>query len=292
MKKVFKVVFIPMFILGIWIYTSDLDSHAVVDQGQDVRVDEWAIHLGEVSLKGTSSENENIIVLFTKGRFDVYSLPTTLTKWRGNFVLTEVGLYDIWVIQRTKDKDFKHSIHFRVNNIYESFLKEESIHRREMKPKQSGRVSLNVTDAYIQMEALAKEITKNARSDFEKARIITAWVSEHIRYNRDKFVRFQQKDYRGPHHAGYTFMTQEGVCNDFALLAKQLAECVGIKSRVVEGMYAYADERQIFHAWNEFYLKEEQRWVLADTAMSALFLQPFFDDVFEHEKYQENLSVS
>ena len=102
--------------------------------------------------------------------------------------------------------------------------------------------------------SLAKNITKDANTDFEKISALAAWVNSYIEYNLS---------YMNKNSDVYEILeTKRGVCGDYSLLFITLARSLGYPARFANG-YAYSGEQRIWlgHAWAEVYLG---KWVGVD----------------------------
>jgi len=69
---------------------------------------------------------------------------------------------------------------------------------------------------------LAKELTKDAKTDREKAQKIYNWVVKNIKYDYDKYLRQLNKNYDNAYGALNTLETGKGVCYDFSALVAAL----------------------------------------------------------------------
>ncbi|VVB57572.1 Transglutaminase-like superfamily protein [uncultured archaeon] len=104
------------------------------------------------------------------------------------------------------------------------------------------------------VEALARQITANASTPFEKVARLAAWTHDYIRYD----ARFtdQLPDVR-------TILDRpQGVCTEYTLLFSAMARSLGYPTRFVSG-YAYSSDANTWqgHSWAEVWLGE---WVPAD----------------------------
>lgn len=109
----------------------------------------------------------------------------------------------------------------------------------------------------------AKEITKEANSDKEKATLIYNYITKHIQYDFKKAANVQ---------VGYipsidsTLDTSLGMCFDYAVLYAAMMRSVDVPTKMVMGYTKIAPE---YHAWNEVYLGDSDGWVTIDTTYDS-----------------------
>lgn len=64
-----------------------------------------------------------------------------------------------------------------------------------------------------------------------------------------------------------TFETQKGICYDYAALFAAMLRSQGIPTKLMKGFTDNVDE---YHAWNEVWLSDEERWMVVDTTFDAV----------------------
>lgn len=110
---------------------------------------------------------------------------------------------------------------------------------------------------------IAKELTKNATSNQEKATIIYDYVTSKIKYDHNKAVKVT---------SGYipnieeTLNTSLGICFDYSVLYAAMMRSVNVPTKLIMGMNKDMTD---YHAWNEVYLEESKQWVIIDTTYDA-----------------------
>lgn len=113
----------------------------------------------------------------------------------------------------------------------------------------------------------AVQITKNAHSDRERAKIIYTWVGSNIKYDDDKaeIILSQKTDSSEFPESGAicAYRTRSGICFDKACLYVAMARAAGLKVKLISGE-AYDGKRYVGHAWNEVYLSDEDKWINVD----------------------------
>ena len=110
---------------------------------------------------------------------------------------------------------------------------------------------------------MAYEITRKRSSDKEKAKAIYAWVGSNVEYDYDKATEILNDNFRNKSGAIVTFKDRRGICFDYACLFTAMARASSLKVRVVIGQ-GFDGKTWVAHAWNEVYLKEEDRWINVD----------------------------
>jgi len=102
--------------------------------------------------------------------------------------------------------------------------------------------------------ALAKELRRPELGAFAQARVIQAWVAQHLQVDAGLAVA----------PAGEVVRDRRGSCVAYAVLTASLARAMGIPARVVLG-YVYVDNIFGGHAWAE--VKVGARWLPIDAAV-------------------------
>lgn len=119
----------------------------------------------------------------------------------------------------------------------------------------------------------AAELTKDAKTDEEKIIAIYDYITQNIAYDNEKAQTVQ---------SGYipsvedTFEMQKGICYDYATLFAAMMRSVGIPTKLLMGQ---KEDIDVYHAWNEVYLKDTQQWITVDTTYDAALIQGGQKDV-------------
>ncbi len=144
-----------------------------------------------------------------------------------------------------------------------------------------------------EIKAKAEELTKGLTDDYAKAKAISKWICENIKYDYDKYEKIKNHDYprgvvvgasledikselerKDAEDALLTFKTKKGVCDDYSMLTREMLAAVGVKSVYLSG-YGNSDS----HAWNEAYI--DGRWFPIDNTWGM----KYFD--MDPEKFYE-----
>ncbi len=100
---------------------------------------------------------------------------------------------------------------------------------------------------------LARRITENSTSDFEKVARLAIWVHRNVEYDESLTGREES--------ARWVLSNRRGVCAEFATLFIALARAAGVPARYVIG-YSYTGSKGwLGHGWAEVYIGE---WVPVD----------------------------
>ena len=113
----------------------------------------------------------------------------------------------------------------------------------------------------------AVQLTKKAKSDREKAKILYSWVGSNIKYDDDKAKKvLKGDDTRDMPESGAicAFEKKSGICFDKACLYVAMARAINLKVRLIGGQ-VFDGEKYGGHAWNQVYLKEENKWINVDS---------------------------
>lgn len=130
--------------------------------------------------------------------------------------------------------------------------------------------AFNTDERYTRdVKTLATYLNQGATNDYERARIIFAWVARNIRYNDYAY----NSGNPGNTSVEHVLKTRLSVCDGYARLYKALGEEMGLKVEKVSGFakgYGYAPGKrfnQTNHAWNSVFLNG--RWRLVDATWGS-----------------------
>lgn len=118
------------------------------------------------------------------------------------------------------------------------------------------------------LDVLATELGKIATNDWEKARAIYVWVTRNIAYDTESYFSGKKATTNG----GGVLKTGKSVCAGYGNLFHQLAESLGLESKVVSGYgkgYSFTgvDPGGTNHAWNALFING--KWRLFDSTWGA-----------------------
>ncbi len=104
---------------------------------------------------------------------------------------------------------------------------------------------------------LAKELTKNAKTDEEKVSIIDQYIMSNIQYDDDK-INTISSDYVP--NIDDILESSKGICYDYSVLFAAMLRSVDIPTKLVNG---YKDDIDAYHAWNQVFI--DGKWITVDT---------------------------
>jgi transglutaminase/protease-like cytokinesis protein 3 len=115
---------------------------------------------------------------------------------------------------------------------------------------------------------LAAILSKYAKTEAEKARIIYVWITHNINYDVASFLSGNYGD-ASPY---VVLKNRLAVCSGYANLYQALAEKMGLKSAVIVGYakglgYLVGNSSEANHAWNS--VRINNSWYLIDTTWGA-----------------------
>jgi uncharacterized membrane protein YbjE (DUF340 family) len=117
------------------------------------------------------------------------------------------------------------------------------------------------------LDFFAISLTASVDSDIKKSRLIYDWIENEISYDSEKADMIMNNIFDEQSGAVNTFETREGICFDYACLFAAMCRANDIKVRVITGE-GFNGEVWVSHAWNQVYIREEERWINVDTTFS------------------------
>jgi len=128
----------------------------------------------------------------------------------------------------------------------------------------------------VKKEGIAIEDQQTvALSEEEIINELYLYVIENISYDYDKINGL---DYSYVPKNDNTLEDQAGICYDYSSLLASMLRSQGIPAKMAKG---YANTSSVYHAWNEVYLSDEDRWVVVDTTYDAYMVQNGYAYTFE-----------
>lgn len=115
-----------------------------------------------------------------------------------------------------------------------------------------------------EINSFAIKLTRLKNSDKEKARVLYNWIGSNIEYDDNKANEILRNDFSEKSGAIPTFNTRKGICFDYSCLYVAMARASGLKVRIIVGE-GYNGRQWVNHAWNQVFIKEENRWINVDT---------------------------
>jgi len=138
------------------------------------------------------------------------------------------------------------------------------------------------------IDSFAVTLTKKANNDYKKANMIYNWIGKNIKYDSDKAKMIMDNDFKSKSGAVNAFNTRKGICFDYACLYVAMCRANNIKVRMVTGK-GFNGKIWVSHAWNQVYIKEQNRWVDVDTTF-YIGGNYFDSDKFKSDHIQEGIA--
>lgn len=117
-------------------------------------------------------------------------------------------------------------------------------------------------------------------TDLEKIETIYLYVVQNIRYDYSKPGRLTS-DYIPDIED--VFNEKEGICYDYSAILASMLRSLNIPTKLIKG---YTTATSAFHAWNEVYVEDENRWIIVDTTYDSYLFER--NKVFELEKSEDD----
>ena len=166
------------------------------------------------------------------------------------------GTYEVKVFENVVDNKYKVV-------TSKSSIKLELKDEKEVFLNQTEEVNWNEEQRYIK---LAKELTKDAKTDLEKVELIYDYLTKNFKYDYSKIYGLESS-YRPNLETLYDEMT--GICYDYSAIFAGMLRSLGIPTKLVKG-YSVQD-MSTYHAWNSVLVDGE--WKMVDTTNDAYRVQ-------------------
>jgi len=225
---------------------------------------------GKVVLEG-STNNSKIKLLVSDGQAQTwYDVAIYNGGFREEIWLSKEATYTISIMVHEYDRKYSYGPSISVKNT--------KMQNKYLIPAK------HIESSDDDIIRLSRELTEGCSTDAEKAKAIYDWIVDNIQFDYAKYAKHQEGNYDNSYGAQNTLKTGKGVCYDFATLYAALGRAAGLQTKVAEGRLD-TGELAGFHAWNEVYAREEERWILLDSTMEATTGEEYFDFENNDEKY-------
>lgn len=125
------------------------------------------------------------------------------------------------------------------------------------------------------IKSLAKSITKDAKSDIEKAEIIVRWVNKNI-----------NKRLKDKASALDVLLSKEGECEAHSMLVAALLRSIGIPAKIVGGVvYSRENKGFLYHAWNEVWI--DNHFLPVDATFGEFPAKPYHIKLTEEKNMED-----
>lgn len=243
--------------------------------------------LGVVDVLYNSTSSKKIKVLVTKGK-DTYTYPMFKDDNYEKFPLPlGSGTYNVAIYQNISGTKYKK---LKSTSVKASIYDDEAIYLNSIQT--IGWTSEDA--AVLFMEQLIEEHKATLATPenpienivLTKAEIIDLayeWVVNNIYYDYAKIPTLKP-DYV-PNHVEI-LEVKKGICYDYSSLLGAMLRSQGVPVKLVKGYSAFTD---VYHAWNEIYLTDEERWIVVDTTFDAYMAKAGLK--YEMEKSRDDYSI-
>ena len=110
---------------------------------------------------------------------------------------------------------------------------------------------------------LAEDLVKGLDSEEEKIKAVYDYIINHIEYDHDKIEHI---DHTYVPDIEQTHQEKKGICYDYSALFAAMMRHQDVPTKLVKG---YKDDLTEYHAWNEVYIQELDKWKIIDTTYDA-----------------------
>lgn len=146
-------------------------------------------------------------------------------------------------------------------------------------------ISIELVEDLVDEAIKLKKIDLDKASDIELTReetidAIYSFIINTIVYDYEKIKGL---DYSYTPDNDTTLELESGICYDYSSLLASMLRSEGIPSKMAKG---YANTSNVYHAWNEIYSLDEERWLVVDSTYDAYMVQNGYN--YKFEKTEEN----
>nr|WP_302598701.1 transglutaminase-like domain-containing protein [uncultured Cellulosilyticum sp.] len=157
------------------------------------------------------------------------------------------GQYTVGVYENTTESKYKKltSKTFQLGDINEQIVYLNAVQN----------VNWNEEDEAIK---LAKVLTRDKKTNMEKAISIYTYIVSNFNYDEDKI---QKLAYNYIPEVDSILKTKSGICYDFSTLYGAMLRSTGVPTKLVTG---YSLNAIGYHSWNEIYDENTNEWLIVD----------------------------
>jgi transglutaminase-like putative cysteine protease len=130
---------------------------------------------------------------------------------------------------------------------------------------------------------LAKELTKNTKTDREKVEIIYDYIIDNVSYDYEKANNVSSKYLPS---TSLTLSSEKGICYDYASLFAVMLRSINIPTKLIHGDSNFTSA---YHAWNEVLVENE--WIVVDTTVDASLKSEGLKVSFEKQSSDYNAKM-
>ena len=154
------------------------------------------------------------------------------------------------------------------------------------------------SDSTNNIETFAQALAKPYTTEYDKARVLFAWIGTHIRYDFKKLEAMAAKGFKVETRARSQaeadrkiqenrdaeilkcFKNKRGICEDYSRMYQKMCTAVGLECQFIDGLAKHLSQRTkgMEHAWNT--VKIDGKWQLLDATWGAGYCE---DETFKAE---------
>lgn len=163
-----------------------------------------------------------------------------------------------------------------IRNPRQNVVIDLEMKQREVRPYRQKNIDVQkYTKSERYLEAndpaiinIANNVTKNAKTDTQKARQIFEWVKTNIQYPKN-WEQYAPNRSEADFGAKGTLQKRVGDCGSESALFVSMCRSLGIPAREQAGIWGIADKNS-FHDWAEFYDRKAKKWIPVDVAAEQI----------------------
>lgn len=237
---------------------------------------------GYISVKFNTGSDKKIKLLVASGDTKYYYNLTNSDTYVNFPLQFGNGIYTVAIYENTAGTKYRKLVSKRFNvtipdqkTVYLNSIQEIEFHDKD-------------DAAVLKAEVLKAEGTKAKRArtgdeaaeltDKELVELYYNFVVETIVYDYEKI---ENLEYNYLPDNNLTVATESGICYDYSSLLASMLRSQDIPTKMIKGYTSWTD---VYHAWNEIYLADEDRWVIVDTTYDAYLYIRDRSYVFEKSK--------
>ncbi|MBI9014049.1 MAG: transglutaminase domain-containing protein [Clostridiales bacterium] len=317
MKKLIIIILLALMIVSgflIWFFffksssrteqTYDLTvSESILAVNFTLRRDERYNGEGEFDLQENYSQQGIVDLFYNAGTNKKVKLVISMGRERYTYDIKDDtkyiyfplqlgnGEYEIEIYENVKDEKYK-KVYKKKADVVIADDRLVYLNTMQIVNWQGDQEAVLLAGELIRLEKIRRFEEKNDESfeesdleaikltDLEKIETIYLYVVQNIRYDHSKPGRLTS-DYIPD--IDDVFNEKEGICYDYSAIMASMLRSLKIPTKLIKG---YTTNTSVFHAWNEVYIEDENRWIIVDTTYDSYLYER--NKVFELEKSEDD----
>ena len=278
------LIMIVIFMFGVVVYA---ESNLMTSSYDGITVSTATkVENGIVTISGNNDSGKKLKILINKddivGKWynvqDNKYINETVSLVDGN------GIYKIYLMVQTNGNQYAYGPYLEVNysarasNIPEVEFNTNTVKNSDVNYGANESNVSGVNNSYLnpatdvnsqdsEIIALSKKLTEGKRTDSEKIQAIYSWVVQNVSYDYDKYNNILRKNFSDEYGSVVALKIKKGVCYDYATLVAALCRASNVSAKVDKG---YSTNVIGYHAWNEVYDSEKNKWIIIDTSVDSI----------------------